>query len=52
MAVELGNWFTKKLSAGVAVFDILGDSRFSAPRLLAAERSSYKEASSWEQSYM
>lgn len=44
VAIELRNWFAKKLDADVAVFDILGESTFKGNGMLAAARSSYKQA--------
>lgn len=45
VAIELRNWFAKKLNADVAVFDILGDSTLADIGVLAAGRSLYKQAS-------
>ena len=40
VAVELRNRFAKKLTADIAIFDILGESTFLAVGTLAARRSS------------
>ena len=45
VAIEIGNWFAKKLSADVAVFDILRDSTLAEAGVLAAGESSYKQGS-------
>ena len=45
VAIELRNWFAKKLGADVAVFDILGGSTFAGIGLLAAGRSEFRQAS-------
>ena len=45
VAIEIRNWFAKKLNADIAVFDILGDSTFADIGVLGAGRSSYKRAS-------
>lgn len=47
VAIEIRNWFAKKLNADVTVFDILGDSTFADIGVLGAGRSSYKQAS-WD----
>ena len=49
VAVELRNWFAKKLNADIAIFDILGESTFLAVGTLAAMRSSYKQTA-WSES--
>ena len=45
VANEVRDLFAKKLNADVAVLDILGDSTFAEVGVLAAGRSSYKQAS-------
>ena len=45
VALELRNWFAKKLNADVAVFDILGESTFAGVSVMAARRNSFKQAS-------
>ena len=42
VAIELRNWFARKLNADVAVFDILGDSSLTDLGRLAAMRSSFR----------
>ena len=42
VAVELRNWFAKKLKADITVFDLMGEATFAEIGLLAAKRSSYK----------
>ena len=45
VAVELRNWFAKKLKADITVFDLMGEATFAEIGLLAANRSAYKQAS-------
>ncbi len=47
VAIEIRNWFAKKLKADIAVFDILGNSTFSDIGVLGAGKSTYKQAS-WD----
>lgn len=47
VAVELRNWFGKKLGADVAIFDLLGETTFRSIGVLAAGRSLYKQEA-WE----
>ena len=44
VAVELRNWFAKKMNADVAVFDILGGASCSQVGILAAGKSQYRQA--------
>jgi hypothetical protein len=43
VAVELRNWFAKKLKADTTVFDLMGEATFAEIGLLAAKRSAYKQ---------
>lgn len=44
VAIEIRNWFSKKLGADIAVFDIMGKSTIRDTAVLAAGRSMYKQA--------
>jgi hypothetical protein len=43
VAIEIRNWFAKKLNADVAVFDILSESTIKEVAILAVRRSSYRK---------
>ncbi|KAJ8061397.1 hypothetical protein OCU04_010453 [Sclerotinia nivalis] len=45
LAIELRNWFAKKIGADVAIFDILGDLGIKDVAGLAARKSVYKQTS-------
>lgn len=46
VAIELRNWFSKELSADVAVFDIMGEASLAAIGELVSKRSSWREGAS------